>query len=984
MDPQYRLAVLLFLGLFVLSPAIEVQGQGIVTGQVVQAGTLRPLVAAQVSIPGTGLGALATSDGRYQILNVPAGDVSLQVQAIGYGTTQRTVTVTAGETTVVDFQLESRALGLDEIVVTGTGGTTQRRAVANVVSTVNTGELLETSSPANMLQLLGGQVAGAAVRLGDGQVGGGNRVMIRGMSTLSLDTGPLIYVDGVRVDGRTEALANGTASSRLNDINPEDIERIEVIKGPAAATLYGTEATNGVIQIITKKGTPGRAVVDVTVRQGVNWFHDPAGRVPTNYAIENGQIVSHNIFQAEKAAGRQMFRYGQIQATGASVRGGTDRLNYFFSGNYENEEGYELNNALQRFLARSNLQTSLSDNLDVSLDLGVVRSEAQYAMSGTAEVDGLFTNIVYGSALTRDLPQRGFSNAPQEFHHAVQLTEDLNRATTSLTVSYRPTSWLSHRLVTGFDWTDSKRSNFHPRLPPGLPPFYAGNSTGRKLRDWTHNLQQTVDYNASAGFDLSPTLTSTTTVGVQYFTTARLTTTTSGSQLPTPAVSTVGSGAVRNAGETFLENKTFGVFVQETLGWENQVFVTAAVRADANSAFGEEFDAAYYPKLSGSWVISDADFWNVDFAETFRLRAAWGKSGLQPAAFAAVRTYTPVTGPGDQPTVTPGNLGNPGLRPEVASELELGVDASLFNGRVSAELTHYRQTTRDAILQEAVAPSGGFAGTRFVNAGTIRNWGWEAKVDVHPIMTNSIQLTLTPTISHNSNLLVDLGGRTFFADTRGRWQHHEGFPLGGSWSKYIATAEWGPDNRLQNVTCRGPAENNFAPVPCGEAPFHFVGNSAPSWTGGFLQSLTVGGQLTLSAYWVFSADARRYNTTWWKRDRTSRNTLEAVTAILGEADPIRAAEMVTSDIEHPWHNRDDYVRLRDLSAAYRLPSGLVDRLGASSAMITMSGRNLVLFKHSSFKDFDPESRRVWNEPWGWDQAQGPVPNSFVTTIRMSF
>src|SRR5690606_38685274 len=163
-----------------------------------------------------------------------------------------------------------------------------------------------------------------------------------------------------------------------------------------------------------------------------------------------------------------------------------------------------------------------------------------------------------------------------------------------------------------------------------------------------------------------------------------------------------------------------------------QVFLTAAVRGDANSAFGEAFDAAIYPKISGSWVVSDGSFWNIDFMETLRLRAAWGKSGLQPAAFAAVRTYSPITGPGDQPTVTPGQMGNPDLRPEVAQELEVGFDASMFNGRIAAELTHYRQTTKDAILQEAVAPSGGFAGTRYVNAGTIRNWGWEAKLELYP------------------------------------------------------------------------------------------------------------------------------------------------------------------------------------------------------------------------------------------------------------
>ena len=984
------LVVALAGGLLGLTPAAVDAQQGSISGSIVQAGSTRPLVGAQISIPGTGIGALASGNGRYTLSNIPPGEVVVRVQMIGFGTQERTVVVRADDALVLDFQLTSQALDLDAIVVTGTAGGAQRRAVANVVGTLNVDQSLQNSAPASLQQLLAGQVSGVGVNIGGGNIGTGGSIQIRGAGTVALNSNPLIYVDGVRVDNSVSGPQSGTPTSRLNDINPEDIERIEVIKGPAAATLYGTEASNGVIQIITKKGTLGSApTLDLTVRQGANWFQNPGGRLPTNYGLRDGQIISQNLYAEEEAAGRPMFRTGHIQGYSLNVRGGREDLSYFLSGNHEQEEGFLPNNAVTRTSVRSNLQLQVSETFDLSSDVGIVTSNTQVAPDGLGGNYGLFAMILWGSPLTREGAQRGFMVGPPEAQEVIDFREELNRATASVTARHNPTDWFDQRLVVGFDLSNARNALFWPQR---AQPAYAGFSSGRKQVDQARTVNYTFDYGASVSRDLTPAWSSATSAGVQYFTRTSQFANALGTQLPTPSVSTVSAAAIRTATEDFVENKTLGVFAQQTVGYRNQLYLTAALRADGNSAFGEEFSAAYYPKLSGSWVISDADFFEVRNVESLRLRTAWGRSGLQPDAFAATRTFDPITGAGDQPAVTPGNVGNPDLRPEVGQEIEMGLDAAFADNRISLELTHYRQMTKDALLMERVPPSLGFSGARFVNAGTVSNRGWEVMLGTVPIQTSSVRLDITGTFSHNRNRLEDTGGRPpIQADTRGRWQHRVGYPLGGTWSKYIANAEWGPNNQLVNITCKGPEEEDFRPMPCAQAPHHYTGPAGPVRQGSLVNTLTLGNQLTINALWVYVGNSRRFSTTTWQRDRTSRNSLRAQEFLLGTLDPILAAEIQVFDIEHPWMEREDFVRLRDLSVSYNLPRSLVEGMGVARASLTLTGRNLwTPWVHPTFSDpsLDPETKRDRSTAnlrfQRWEQTQAPMPASVLTTIRVTF
>ncbi len=295
-------SVLAFAAMALLAVPLTAQERGTITGQVADAATMRPLSGAQIVIEGTNFGALANEAGRFLITNVPAGTHTLRAIMLGYGPVTQDVMVSPGETSAADFRLSQSAIQLDAVVVTATGEQ-RKRELGNAVGTIAAAELVEVAPINNMASLIQGRTAGVQVFNSSGTTGMGSRIRIRGSSSISLSNDPLLYVDGIRVDNRTnDPGAGGQDISRLDDFNPEDIESIEIIKGPAAATLYGTEAANGVIRITTKKGTPGESRWNVWAEYGV--VQEP-NTYPLNYSglDSNSSRYSSSCLLSRVAAG---------------------------------------------------------------------------------------------------------------------------------------------------------------------------------------------------------------------------------------------------------------------------------------------------------------------------------------------------------------------------------------------------------------------------------------------------------------------------------------------------------------------------------------------------------------------------------------------------------------------------------------------------------------------------------------------------------
>ena len=586
-------------GLLLAAPAL-VEAQT-VTGSVRDQASGNPIEGAQVSVDGLGLGALTGANGRYLVLNVPAGTHTLSVTTLGYRSESVQITVTAGESLVQDFFLDQQALQLDEVVVTGTAGASRVREIGNSVAVLDA-QIAEVQPIVNVSDLLRGRIAGVVVQQGSGDAGTASTIKIRGSSTMRLvNDGPLVYVDGVRVSNRMES--GGRDVSRIDDLDPAMIESMEVIKGPAAATLYGTEAANGVINIKTKRGGVGSAQWNFTTRQGAQWFRNPAGRTPTNWGINpnNDQIESLNILE-NQAESDLMFRNGHVQYYGLDVSGGSDQFQYFIAGSASSDEGVTQNSWARKYNGRINLRAQPTEELTISANAGIGLTRLRLPS------DFPYEDAVYAdpSRLGVDDARRGYRFATPESR--IEKDVDLhnaNRMTAGLTAAHTPFDWFTHRLTFGLDVTDQLEDQLDNFLTPESAQFYSTNQAlGGKRVNRESVLYSTFDYAATATKDVSQNFRSTTSAGFQVYTKSIEDVTATGDRFPAIGLASVSAAGIRTGSDDLIENNTVGVYLQEQIGWRDRFFLTGAIRADDNSSFGEDFNLVYYPKVSASWVVS--------------------------------------------------------------------------------------------------------------------------------------------------------------------------------------------------------------------------------------------------------------------------------------------------------------------------------------------------------------------------------------------
>lgn len=965
------------------------QQTGAVEGTVRDAGTGQAVSGAQVFVEETDLGSLTGTEGRYRISEVPTGQVAVTVRLIGYASSTRQIQVQAGQTATADFRLRRSAVEMESIIVTGTPGETVKREIGNAVSEIDAEELTDKSSSPNLESLLGERSGGVTVLPGSGNVGTASPIRLRGNASFTLSGQPLVYVDGVRINARIdEAPGTNGGTSQLADINMDDVRSIEIVKGPAATTLYGTEASNGVIQIITKSGSEGEPQVTVRTRQGANWFRNAEDRIPTNFnTTPDGDIVSQHLIESERAEGREVFQTGHSQSYDLSARGGSGGIGYFVSGSYQDQEGYVPNNWLTQFNTRVNLNSELPLGVNATNNLAYTSKTNAQHPQGFSGQQGIIDMIMFGIPRDPPTPSRGFLRSPPEESYKRDIRQEANRFIWSLNLRQSPTSWLSHRLRAGLDVTDQTDIDLWPRQAEGAAHFWGEQALGQKTRASVERRVRTLDYSATATADLTEDLTSETSVGLQFFgrKTERLQA--FGQVFPTPDVTTISSAARRQSDETFVENKTLGMFLQEKFSWKQRLFVTVGLRADDNSAFGRDFEAVTYPKVNASWIISDEPFWEVGGVDNLRLRAAWGKAGQQPDAFAAIRTFSPITGPAGSPALEPDNPGNPELKPETTSEYEAGFEAGFVDDRVGVDFTYYRQRTSDALIEEPVAPSGGFGGSdRFINVAEIENWGLEANVRTTAVNTEQFGLDIATNLSHNQNEVTDLGDRPpILAGGFGTVWIREGYPIGGFHSRRVVEAEESEPGSgdFTRIRCDGGEERGHEPVPCADAPRIYLGPPGPLWTAGLDITATVLNQFRLFTSLNYHGNQRQFSITNFGRDGVFKND-RRVNPDERPAE-LRAEEALF--ITRQWVERQDYVGLREMSLTWTLPSSLSEAVipGGADARVRLGAHNLSYpWIHSDFRDLDPAINRSGSQWQHTQQTMMPQPTRFTGELRLSF
>lgn len=984
--------------------------QGTITGRVTDGRTGEPISAAQIFIEGTGVGSLSQANGRYLLQNVPDGTHTLSAERIGYATVFAEITVTSGATVVQDFVMFPQAVAMDEIVVTGVPGGTRIRAIGNSVGTVRASGVTTAAAIGDVQSVLQGRTPGVNM-MGGGMVGQAPRMRIRGVSAFSLAGQPLIYIDGVRANNReTQGYTygnNGGVRGVLSTLDPEQIEKIEVLKGPAAATLYGTEASRGVINIITKRGQEGGPQVEMLIRQGVNFMADPQGKIGyDNYWTDpaTDEISMLNMVDHIDETGRELFGYGSVQTYGATLRGGSQETQYMFSGTYSDETGVLSHNWAKRLNLRTNIDSRLFDNLGVTLSLGYTNSHDRIVADGYASpVEGVEfgtprflpenrcqTNPGFGCDLLDGFIKQGVPSRDRSLENE----QRMDRFTSGVTFNHTAFGWLTTRLTTGLDYTGELNTAFREYQTNDTTVYSLGSNTRKGFRNearWSHFLT-TTDFSSTADLPLTSGLTSATSVGVQYYTRTYSFLRASGQQFAGPGLSTITATAIQGVPENNrVTNNGLGSYVQETLAWQDRLFLTGAVRVDNNSAFGDEINWVTYPKASLSWVVSESDwFENVapSWLNMLRLRAAWGESGESPAAFSALRTWSPVTGPGNTAGVTPTTSGNPDLTAEVGQETEVGFDSDLLDGRLGLQFTYYHKLTKGAILSRDLPPSSGFTGNQFVNAGRIVNDGLELALNARVLERSGLSWDMGLNLSHNEGKILQLSGEpgdtTIVFNSWSSMEHRVGHSPYSWFGRDVVSADVDATGTVTNAMCSDGAGGT---TPCFDAagntiaPRVNLGNAIAPWEISLSTDVAVGDGLRFHALFTSMQGHKRFDNTMRQRYKLYRIARE--NKYPEEMDPLMAAALQGGDqIIDPWVNDVSFIRLKEVSVTYEIPEGYIQRFGMSRATVQLAGRNLLTF--TDWTASDPEVMFSSGSRAFMAQNNLPLPQQIVTSIRFSF
>ena len=970
-----------------------------VRGLVVDARTTAPITGAVVSVQGIPLRTATGADGRFALTGVPVGDRTLRVAAIGFAPVTQPITVPANGL-IVDIAMEPAVVVLDELVATATGEQA-RRSVASAIGTIQTDSIARFAAVTSVDQVLAARVPGVSVLPQSGVTGGTFSVRIRGANSIQLYNEPLWIIDGVR-------LANGGWSFSgdvwdnigLGALNPDDIESMDIIKGPAAAALYGTQASNGVIVLKTKRGRAGKVAWDGYAEYG--WVEQPAewnenwwswGRnlvngVPQAAAVQcrltnaaTGRCVIDSLTTFNPLGNPETTPYadpGYRTLFGVQASGGTEKLRFFASLERENEQGpYTMPSAeitritttrgvapteaqihpnhLDQFNLRGNFTATLAPTLELTMSGAytsrwVQTPSTHYAFQNLAIQNEALSAPGYRTAFN------GYTTQHLGDMMSLEVVDEESRGFLSANATWTPRSWLTASLTSGIDrggthsWVFAKNGEGpNGQWLTGVVGQGGGRYTANLLRQTV-----TTDLLATGTWEPTPGLTSRTALGGQYVLDQWDYLESYGANLP-PGDVRLNNATVKASAENWSEEATLGFYLEEGLAWRDRVFLTLGIRTDENSQFGAGYPRVWYPRAGISWVLSEEGFFpRTNWLTSLRLRGAWGRAGIQPGSTTALQTLgsgAVVSGGQTLSTLRLTSLGNPDLRPEVISELEFGFDLQLFRDRLHVEATWYDKRSKDGLGTISLPPSLGAAQQRTVNISSVQNRGFELAVDGQAVRSPAFSWNLRVTGSTLHNEILDLGD---LPQPFGTFRAVEGYPVYGFWARPITGYA---DANGDGILVEGEVTSDTA--------WRYIGPQLPTRelaltnTFGFFRD-----RLTLMAMLDYRGGYYR----WWNQEQIRCSGNANCRAANDPAAPLdeQAAAVAVQSAVHKFTNDGyikpgDFVRLREVSVAWALPAGVTRPLRMNAATLVVAGRNLLMVS-KKYPGIEPETSI--NNQWG--------------------
>jgi len=1001
----------LLLVLAIVSPfaLAAQQATGTVSGRVTDASVGRGLPDVAVLVTGSRLGTQTGPNGEYTISGVPVGARTLTVRRIGYQATTETVTVVPGATATADVALHVSAVNLSEVVVTGTGTATEKRKVGTSIATIDS-SLLSRAQATTVDQAMQGKIPGAQITQNSGSPGGGGiSVRLRGVNSFISGSDPLYIVDGVLVDNESGQLADlggrSNPQNRLADLNPDDIEHIEIIRGAAAAALYGSRANNGVVQIFTKRGTSGKPRFTSTTRWGTSQLRE---QQPFNfYPFDvNGLPITRFNYQDD------IFHRAPSWEQDVTVEGGNDQTRYFMSGNFANEDGIMRSTSSRRTGARVNLQQQLSPTLVANVTSNYVNTNNEIQAFGEQNDYGIMGSLFFAPTNVDFRPVNGVYPLPPALGtnpllaiDRIRNPQSIERFIGSTKVTWTPLTNLLFDYTIGLDNVGFEQSQFVPRNAVlGTAPL----ATGRAQSVVENN--RIVNQDALSSYTWRPmgSFEMRTTAGLNY-TSQRVRITSATANGLAPVGDLVSAGSIFSAAQTDVQLRTLGFYGQHELAFRDKLFLNAAVRWDASSTFAPSERWQAFPKFSASYVAIDN---RPGALNNLRLRSALGWAGSQPGilnAYSQFVSFTQLPFAGRPGFVNDVTFGNPNLKNERAREWELGADLGFLGGRVSTEATYYNRLVSDLLFFRPLPTSTGFS-RQFFPIGTMSNKGLELLLRTTNVDNPNLQWTSTMPYAHTRNLVESLNIQDFQSAGGYPNRIRAGEPAGVFYGSYAARncqtgallldslGRYRRSNQTADMGATIAIREALSGGNCNDSLNKVIGDPNPKWMGSFLNEFTLAKKVRVRALLdgVFGNKIMNLSTRAQNAGIAS-NSKSYERELLPYGDPRKLPpgfNARTQGIFEYWIEDGTFVKLRELSASYTLDGLGVRRYFRDGIDLTLSGRNLAVW--TNYSGYDPEinlfgtnaggigSVQTTSADRGFDFGGYPIPRVWQLSARITF
>lgn len=984
---------ILFLTLFTAGSLYAQNASYVIRGVVTDGRTNQPIPGVTIKISNKVIETSSNTNGNFEIkANLPAGKYDLTFNYLGY--TQKTTSIALGNQSSVtlNVSLTEDLVRLNEIIVTGTSVATSRKTLGNAISTVGAKDF--ANSNANSIdQALSGKLSGAQITQNSGNPAGGVSVRLRGTSTVVGAADPLYIIDGVIINNSSTELLDlgGYAQNRLVDINPADIESMEIIKGAAAAAIYGSRASNGVVQIFTKKGKEGKPAYSFSTNFKVS---DVRKTLDVNtYPFRFNNTAAGDLSQTPVQRydyQDDIFRSASGTENNLSVSGGGNGTQYFVSANYLFNQGIIDQSDFSRVGARARVDQRLNDWLKISAGMNYVLSSShEIPNGGLNEAYGALTGFIFSNNFINPAANPNTGIYPSTSPTAVQRTNPLeainrfqfqqrtSRFIGNFQATATPVKGLSINYVLGYDNSTQIGTGYIP-VGNTTPSF----NTGFSRRADKTSFQLNNDLNVSYQTHLTDWLESTTGVGGTVQTEKIYQTGITATQLGLIGQTTNNGVAIPS--EFRSEINVMGAFVQQTFGIKEKIYLTGAARYDVSSVFGESNRGQFYPKVSASYILSNEKFWSTQLSNVLssvKLRASYGQAGNLTAigAYDRYSSYIPVNSAGLPSVYSPTLLGNGGIKPERQEEIEIGTDISFFKGRLGAEFSYYKKEVKDLLLLANLTPSSGYS-SQYINVGTMTNKGFEMMVRGVPVLTEKVKWDVIATYSKNKNTVDNIpGGVLTFAGGFGQVAAVNGSPLGAFYATYFARNADG--SLLLNAAGLPQTEKvgRTGGQPSGATLKKVIGDPNPDWIGSLINEVSVG-RFSFRAQLDGSFGGDVFNFTKRVGDRDLYGGLKGYEAELKGEVPKGNSAAVFSIFEN-WIEDGSFVKLRELSVSYSFKPKF---LKSGNMRFNLAGRNL--FSIDNYSGYDPEVNAAGQSSAvrGFDFVEVPIPRQIILGFNFNF